>query len=112
MFSLRLAGSSGQQEVLVHTHTLRDGGLLVQLDGTSHVVYAEEETAGTRLLVDGRTCLLQVRLRQETLHSSAASYGGCTVVPSICCPASQSQGMHIQLPGRPTQQPLAWPKST
>lgn len=60
IFSLRAAGSSARQEVLVHTHTLRDGGLLVQLDGTSHVVYAEEETAGTRLLIDGRTCLLQV----------------------------------------------------
>lgn len=35
--------------------------LVVQLDGNSHVVYAEEEAAGTRLLIDGRTCLLQVR---------------------------------------------------
>lgn len=33
----------------------------MQLDGNSHVVYAEEEAAGTRLLIDGRTCLLQVR---------------------------------------------------
>ncbi|KAL8171437.1 hypothetical protein V2J09_023241 [Rumex salicifolius] len=29
------------------------------LDGNSHVIYAEEEAAGTRLLIDGRTCLLQ-----------------------------------------------------
>ncbi|KAF8377274.1 hypothetical protein HHK36_030649 [Tetracentron sinense] len=34
------------------------GGALV-LDGNSHVIYAEEEAAGTRLLIDGRTCLLQ-----------------------------------------------------
>lgn len=34
--------------------------LLLQLDGNSHVIYAEEEAAGTRLLIDGRTCLLQV----------------------------------------------------
>lgn len=27
--------------------------------GNSHVIYAEEEAAGTRLLIDGRTCLLQ-----------------------------------------------------
>ena len=33
---------------------------LSQLDGNSHVLYAEEEAAGTRLLIDGRTCLLQV----------------------------------------------------
>lgn len=37
------------------------GCFVVQLDGNSHVVYAEEEAAGTRLLIDGRTCLLQVR---------------------------------------------------
>ena len=33
--------------------------ILIQLDGNSHVIYAEEEAAGTRLLIDGRTCLLQ-----------------------------------------------------
>jgi biotin carboxyl carrier protein len=48
-----------KSEIHAETHTLRDGGLLVQLDGNSHVVYAEEEAAGTRLLIDGRTCLLQ-----------------------------------------------------
>ncbi|XP_010538957.1 PREDICTED: acetyl-CoA carboxylase 1 [Tarenaya hassleriana] len=46
-------------EVVAEIHTLRDGGLLMQLDGNSHVIYAEEEAAGTRLLIDGRTCLLQ-----------------------------------------------------
>ncbi|XP_019100885.1 PREDICTED: acetyl-CoA carboxylase 1-like [Camelina sativa] len=46
-------------EVVAEIHTLRDGGLLMQLDGKSHVIYAEEEAAGTRLLIDGRTCLLQ-----------------------------------------------------
>nr|ACZ50637.1 homomeric acetyl-CoA carboxylase [Arachis hypogaea] len=48
-----------QSEVEAEIHTLRDGGLLMQLDGNSHVIYAEEEAAGTRLLIDGRTCLLQ-----------------------------------------------------
>ncbi|EPS71957.1 hypothetical protein M569_02801, partial [Genlisea aurea] len=52
-------------EIEAEIHTLRDGGLLMQacflfaLDGNSHVLYAEEEAAGTRLLIDGRTCLLQ-----------------------------------------------------
>ncbi|KAL2503796.1 Acetyl-CoA carboxylase 1 [Abeliophyllum distichum] len=46
-------------EIVAEIHTLRDGGLLMQLDGSSHVLYAEEEAAGTRLLIDGRTCLLQ-----------------------------------------------------
>lgn len=45
--------------VAAEVHTLRDGGLLIQLDGNSHVLYSEEEAMGTRLLIDGRTCLLQ-----------------------------------------------------
>ncbi|KAK1441623.1 hypothetical protein QVD17_07665 [Tagetes erecta] len=48
-----------QSEIDAEIHTLRDGGLLMQLDGKSHIIYAEEEAAGTRLLIDGRTCLLQ-----------------------------------------------------
>ncbi|KAJ6919903.1 acetyl-CoA carboxylase 1-like [Populus alba x Populus x berolinensis] len=55
--SYRLRMNESQIEVEIHT--LRDGGLLMQLDGNSHVLYAEEEAAGTRLLIDGRTCLLQ-----------------------------------------------------
>lgn len=43
--------------------------LLVQLDGNSHVVYAEEEAAGTRLLIDGRTCLLQVHRNEIACNS-------------------------------------------
>ncbi|MFS7937166.1 putative ligase [Helianthus anomalus] len=48
-----------QSDIEAEIHTLRDGGLLMQLDGNSHIIYAEEEAAGTRLLIDGRTCLLQ-----------------------------------------------------
>nr|ASZ00202.1 acetyl-CoA carboxylase 1 [Monsonia emarginata] len=54
-YRLKMNGSEIEAEI----HTLRDGGLLMQLDGNSHVIYAEEEAAGTRLLIDGRTCLLQ-----------------------------------------------------
>lgn len=54
-YRLSMNGSEVEAEI----HTLRDGGLLMQLDGNSHVIYAEEEAAGTRLLIDGRTCLLQ-----------------------------------------------------
>ncbi|WCJ44521.1 acetyl-CoA carboxylase 1 [Euphorbia peplus] len=48
-----------ESEIEAEIHTLRDGGLLMQANGNSHVIYAEEEAAGTRLLIDGRTCLLQ-----------------------------------------------------
>ncbi|VFQ86721.1 unnamed protein product [Cuscuta campestris] len=54
-YRLRLNDSEIEAEI----HTLRDGGLLMQLNGNSHIIYAEEEAAGTRLLIDGRTCLLQ-----------------------------------------------------
>ena len=47
-----------RQHVHVDAHRLRDGGLLVRLDDASHVVYAQEEPAGTRLIIDGRRCLL------------------------------------------------------
>ncbi|KAI4986331.1 hypothetical protein ZWY2020_018961 [Hordeum vulgare] len=48
-----------ESEIEAEMHSLRDGGLLMQLDGNSHVIYAETEGAGTRLLINGRTCLLQ-----------------------------------------------------
>lgn len=48
-----------ESEIEAEIHSLRDGGLLMQLDGNSHVIYAETEAAGTRLLINGRTCLLQ-----------------------------------------------------
>ncbi|XP_078444869.1 acetyl-CoA carboxylase 1-like [Wolffia australiana] len=54
-YKLKMNGSEVEAEI----HTLRDGGLLMQLDGNSHVIYAEEEASGTRLLINGRTCLLE-----------------------------------------------------
>jgi hypothetical protein len=37
---------------------LTDGSILIQVDGSSHVIHAEEETSGTRLIIDNLTCLL------------------------------------------------------
>uniref|UniRef100_A0A8R7RE32 biotin carboxylase n=3 Tax=Triticum TaxID=4564 RepID=A0A8R7RE32_TRIUA len=54
-YRLRINDSEIEAEI----HSLRDGGLLMQLDGNSHVIYAETEGAGTRLLINGRTFLLQ-----------------------------------------------------
>ena len=52
--TLHLGGSS----VAVVARKLNDGGLLIQLDGFSHVIHAEEEPAGTRLSIGTQTCLL------------------------------------------------------
>jgi acetyl-CoA carboxylase/biotin carboxylase 1 len=43
----------------VGLRALRDGGLLILLDGRSHNVYWKEEVSATRLSVDGKTCLLE-----------------------------------------------------
>lgn len=51
-------------------HDINHHFVFVQLDGNSHVIYAEEEAAGTRLLIDGRTCLLQVpKLLMSLIYS-------------------------------------------
>ena len=52
--SLKLNGTS----VDIVVRELNDGGLLIQLDGTSHVVHSEEEPSGTRLLIGSSTCML------------------------------------------------------
>ncbi|KAJ1656041.1 acetyl-coenzyme-A carboxylase [Dispira simplex] len=54
-YTLFLNGS----KVTVGVRPLTDGGLLILLDGRSHTTYTREEVGATRLLVDGKTCLLE-----------------------------------------------------
>ncbi|CAG8502872.1 3535_t:CDS:10, partial [Racocetra fulgida] len=54
-FILYLNGSKTQ----VSVRALSDGGLLVLLDGKSHTCYFREEVQATRLMIDGKTCLLE-----------------------------------------------------
>ena len=54
-YKVSLNGSS----VNVVARALRDGGLLMQLDGNAHVVHAEEVAQGTRLLIGQKTCLIE-----------------------------------------------------
>ncbi|PSC75189.1 acetyl-carboxylase 1-like [Micractinium conductrix] len=54
--SLRL--HLGDTHVDVVVRKLNDGGLLVQVDGSAHVVHSEEEALGTRLTIDSQACLL------------------------------------------------------
>jgi acetyl-CoA carboxylase/biotin carboxylase 1 len=39
--------------------SLPDGGILVQMDGNSHLVYSKVDVLATTLLVDGKTCVLE-----------------------------------------------------
>ncbi|KAA0173957.1 hypothetical protein FNF27_04518 [Cafeteria roenbergensis] len=43
--------------VMVEARALSDGGLLVLLNGRSHVVYWKEEATGLRVALDGATCV-------------------------------------------------------
>ncbi|KAK9693755.1 acetyl-coenzyme-A carboxylase, partial [Basidiobolus ranarum] len=43
----------------VSVRSLTDGGLLILLDGKSHTIYTKEEVQATRMMVDGKTCLLE-----------------------------------------------------
>lgn len=42
---------------------LGDGGLLVQVDGRSHILHWEEEPTSTRMLIDSRTAFLKTEVR-------------------------------------------------
>lgn len=55
-YRLYLNGSS----VEVSVRPLSDGGLLVGIDGKSHVVYHKDEMGSIRVSVDSKTCLLEV----------------------------------------------------
>lgn len=44
---------------MVGARPLADGGLLVLLDGKSHSVYWRAEVGALRLMVDGKTCLIE-----------------------------------------------------
>ncbi|RIA91939.1 acetyl-CoA carboxylase [Glomus cerebriforme] len=54
-FTLYLNGSKSQ----VSVRALSDGGLLVLLDGKSHTCYFRDDVQGMRMMIDGKTCLLE-----------------------------------------------------
>ncbi|KAF9288230.1 acetyl-coenzyme-A carboxylase [Mortierella alpina] len=54
-YTLYLNGSM----ISISVRPLTDGGLLVLLDGKAHTTYSLEEVQATRLMVDGKTCLLE-----------------------------------------------------
>ncbi|KAJ3333308.1 acetyl-coenzyme-A carboxylase [Blyttiomyces sp. JEL0837] len=46
-------------KVTVDSKKLADGGLLLLIDGKTHVVYAKEESHATYMTLDGKSCLLE-----------------------------------------------------
>ncbi|KAI9318493.1 acetyl-CoA carboxylase [Dichotomocladium elegans] len=65
IYTLYLNGSKTQ----VGVRDLSDGGLLVSLGGKSHTTYSREEVQATRLMIDGKTCLLEKESDPTQLRS-------------------------------------------
>jgi acetyl-CoA carboxylase / biotin carboxylase 1 len=49
----------GNSSVTVDSKSLNDGGLLLLIDGKTHVVYAKEEPHATSMTLDGKSCMLE-----------------------------------------------------
>ncbi|ORZ25473.1 acetyl-CoA carboxylase [Absidia repens] len=65
IYALYLNGTKTQ----VGVRDLSDGGLLVSLNGRSHTTYSREEVQATRLMIDGKTCLLEKESDPTQLRS-------------------------------------------
>lgn len=65
IYTLYLNGTKSQ----IGVRELSDGGLLVSIDGKSHTTYSREEVQATRLMIDGKTCLLEKESDPTQLRS-------------------------------------------
>ncbi|KAF7731439.1 acetyl-coenzyme-A carboxylase [Apophysomyces ossiformis] len=65
IYTLYLNGTKTQ----VGVRDLSDGGLLVSIGGKSHTTYSREEVQATRLMIDGKTCLLEKESDPTQLRS-------------------------------------------
>ncbi|KAI8084162.1 acetyl-CoA carboxylase [Gilbertella persicaria] len=65
LYTLYLNGSKTQ----VGIRDLSDGGLLISIDGKSHTTYSRDEVQATRLMIDGKTCLLEKESDPTQLRS-------------------------------------------
>ncbi|KAI9281434.1 acetyl-CoA carboxylase [Umbelopsis sp. AD052] len=65
LYTLYLNGS----KTMVSVRDLSDGGLLVSIGGKSHTTYSREEVQATRMMIDGKTCLLEKESDPTQLRS-------------------------------------------
>ena len=76
-FSVSLVGpntfslSINSSRVETHLRKLSDGGLLVSIDGRSYTVYIIEDVCGTRVIIDGMTCMLEEPGDPSVLRSTS-----------------------------------------
>ena len=85
----RLRLHLGATHVDVVVRQLADGGLLVQADGSSHVVHSEEEALGTRLTIGSQTCLLSNEHDPSQMLAISMGAPRCLLAHSLlhlqCC---------------------------
>ena len=67
-FNVKLGNSS----VVVEYRALSDGGILLVIDGKSHLVYGKEEALGLRLILKGKTYIFTKDYDPTNLRSSTA----------------------------------------
>jgi acetyl-CoA carboxylase/biotin carboxylase 1 len=65
LYTLYLNGT----KTSVGVRDLSDGGLLISIGGKSHTTYSREEVQATRLMIDGKTCLLEKESDPTQLRS-------------------------------------------
>ncbi|KAJ3217083.1 acetyl-coenzyme-A carboxylase [Dinochytrium kinnereticum] len=58
-YLLTCSNDGGASQVVVDAKDLADGGLLLLIDGKTHLVYAKEEPHVTFMTLDGKSCLLE-----------------------------------------------------
>ena len=59
---------------------------LAQVDGAAHVIHAEEEVSGTRLIIDNLTVLLPNEHDPSRLQAhSPGKLVRCAPAPRMCC---------------------------
>lgn len=58
----------------MNARKLSDGGLLIRLNGKSHLTYAKEDVSSTRIMIDGKTCILEKENDPTKLRGTFPSF--------------------------------------
>ncbi|XVE55454.1 hypothetical protein DITRI_Ditri03aG0159900 [Diplodiscus trichospermus] len=85
-----------ESEIEAEIHTLRDGGLLMQLDGNSHVIYAENDDDPSKLVAD-TPCKLLRFLVSDGCHIDADTPFAEVEVMKMCMPLLSPASGVIQI---------------
>lgn len=70
-WAVSLRGKEGNS-VQVEIRPLGDGGLLILLNGKSHICYGSETVSGMKLMLDSRTCLFTTEYDPTQLRTTTA----------------------------------------